>query len=96
MYYVYVLIEQQTGNTYIGYSSNLKRRIASHQAGTATKVTRKGQWHLAYYEAYLSSTDATARERRLKDYGNSRTHLFARIKNSINCVKLSAGGCGHR
>ncbi len=96
MYYVYVLIEQQTGRKYIGYSSNLKQRIASHQNGTAAKVTRNGQWLLTYYEAYISRKDAMARERKLKDYGNSRTHLFARIKDSIDCAKLSAGCCGRR
>ena len=95
MYYVYILIEQKTGNKYIGYSSNLRQRIASHKAGSAAKVTSNGQWHLAYYEAYISRKDAIARERKLKHYGNARTHLFARMKDSIDCVKLSAGGCGH-
>ena len=65
-----------------------------HKAGVGAKVTRTGQWHLAYYEAYISRKDAMARERKLKHYGNARTHLFVRMKNSIDKVKLSAGGCG--
>jgi putative endonuclease len=91
MYYVYVLVEQRTGNTYIGYSSDLKQRVAAHQSGEGAKATGSSQWHLAYYEAYLSRKDAMARERKLKHYGNARTHLFARIRDSLDCVKISAG-----
>ena len=95
MYYVYVLVEQQTGEKYVGFSSDLKQRVAAHKSGIGAKLTSNGKWHLAYYEAYVSRKDAIARERKLKHYGNARTHLFARMQYSIDCVKISAGGCGH-
>ena len=83
MFYVYVLAEQETGKTYIGYTSDLKKRIASHNAGSGAKTTKHGEWRLVYYGAYLCKKDATSRERKLKHYGQSRTHLFRRIKDSL-------------
>jgi putative endonuclease len=96
MFYVYVLVEKETRDTYIGYSSNLRKRVVQHQTGSGAKTTKHGDWHLVYYEAYLSEKDAINRERKLKHYGQSRTHLFRRIKNSIDWPKISAGCCGRR
>ena len=83
MFYVYVLVETETEDTYIGYTSELKQRIAKHNAGTGAKTTRRGEWRLAYYEAYICKKDAINRERKLKQYGQSRKHLFRRIENSL-------------
>ena len=94
MFYVYVLMEEQTKKTYIGYSSDLKKRLAQHRNGFGAKYTKNGKWHLIYYEAFLSKADATKRERKLKHYGQSRFHLFQRIKDSRNWVKIGAGEAG--
>ncbi len=96
MYYVYVLVEQRTGDTYIGYSSDLKQRLEMHRKSKGALLTHNGEWQLVYYEAYFNKQDAMARERKLKYHGNARKHLFNRIKNSIDCVKISAGCSGHR
>ena len=40
MYYVYVLREED-GRLYIGYSSNLRRRIEEHRVGKV-RYTREG------------------------------------------------------
>ena len=83
MFYVYVLTQRKSRDIYIGYSGNLRKRIARHQGGSAAKTTKHGDWHLVYYEAYFSEKDARERERKLKHYGQSRAHLLRRIKNSI-------------
>jgi predicted GIY-YIG superfamily endonuclease len=44
MSYMYVLIHRRTKRLYIGFSANLKQRVASHQK-------RNPDWLLAYYEA---------------------------------------------
>ena len=51
MYYVYLLQTVEKDRTYIGYTSDLKRRIQEHQAGES-KSTRGRRWQLKYYEAY--------------------------------------------
>jgi predicted GIY-YIG superfamily endonuclease len=56
VFYTYVLVNQRTSRLYIGFSSNLKQRVASHQI-------RDSAWMLAYYEAYVSEADARKRER---------------------------------
>jgi putative endonuclease len=84
MYYVYVLYEVNTEKCYIGYSSDLKTRVSSHKSCSGCKTTRNGNWHLVYYEAYMSESDARKREKRLKS-GNARRHLMNRIQKSLMC-----------
>jgi putative endonuclease len=77
MFYTYVLIHRRTKRLYIGFSTNLKQRVASHQK-------RNPDWQLAYYEAYASQADARQRERDLKHYGSAWGHLKKRIQKSLD------------
>ena len=77
MFYTYVLIHRRTKRLYIGFSANLKQRVASHQK-------RNPDWRLAYYEAYASEADARQRERDLKQYGSAWGHLKKRIQKSLD------------
>jgi putative endonuclease len=79
MYYVYVIISED--DVYIGYSNDLKRRMAEHNSGQS-RYTKGKVWELVYYEAYKSAGDAKMRERKLKQDGRSRWHLMQRIKLS--------------
>lgn len=66
MYYVYVLQSETDHGLYIGYSANLRRRLAEHRAGIAMATSYRGSWRLIYYEAYLEQADALGREEFLK------------------------------
>ena len=77
MFYTYVLIHGRTRRLYIGFSANLKQRVASHQRGDP-------DWQLAYYEAYASEANARQRERDLKQYGSAWGHLKKRIQKSLD------------
>jgi putative endonuclease len=77
MFYLYVLTHRRTKRLYIGFSTNLKQRVASHQ-------TRDSDWQLAYYEAYASEAEARQRERDLKQYGSAWGHLKNRIQKSLD------------
>ena len=69
MWYVYLLQSKKSGNTYIGFSSDLRSRVREHNRG-GVKATRKGcPWRLVYYEAYESEKLARVRERMLKQRG---------------------------
>ena len=74
MYYVYVLRRGDNGTTYIGYTSDLRRRLKEHGY-------KKPQ--LIYYEAYKSEEDARLREKKLKQRGQSARRLKERLKNSL-------------
>lgn len=72
MFYVYVLQSQSDSGLYIGYSANLKRRFAEHQAGTSRATACRGPWVLIYYEAYAEERDARGREEFLKSGAGRR------------------------
>ena len=74
MVYVYCLKNKIDNGLYYGYTKDLIRRCKEHGK----------YWTLVYYEAYLSDGDAREREKRLKDYGQARTHLKRRISGSLD------------
>ena len=74
MHYVYVLQSESDTGLYIGFSVNLRRRFAQHEAGESRATAHRGPWRLIYYEAYIERTDALGREEFLKS-GAGRKHL---------------------
>jgi putative endonuclease len=83
MYYVYVIVDKQAARRYVGYTADLKRRIAEHNSERGAKYTKTGDRLLAYYEAFASREDAVSRERRLKHEGRAKYQLFRRIEKSL-------------
>ena len=78
MFYVYVLRNERWEH-YIGYSSNLKARVAAHNRNQ-NRSTRGRNWSLIYYEAYATDTAAIDRERILKHDGRTRRALMERLQ----------------
>jgi putative endonuclease len=78
-YYVYVLksIEEKTV-TYVGYTSDIKKRIKLHNLGKGAKFTRGRKWKLIYKEKFNSKKEAILREYYIK---KNRT-LRNKIKNN--------------
>jgi len=74
MYYVYLIKNQKTKETYIGYTDNLKRRFKEH---------KEKEPDLIYYEAYKSEADARNREKKLKQRGQTARRLKEGLKNSL-------------
>jgi len=66
MFYVYVIESESTGSWYIGYSSDLRARVARHNANGNASTSGQGPWRLIYYEAYVEDKDARGREKFLK------------------------------
>lgn len=83
MYYVYLLESKESKNWYIGYTNNLRKRLQNHLSGNGGQTTsRKNDWKLIYYEAYLNKNDAIGREKFLKS-GSGRTYLKKQLKNYL-------------
>ena len=74
MHYVYLIKNTKDNSTYIGYTSNLKRRLQEH---------RDRNPNLIYYEAYKHREDAQNRERKLKQRGQAIRWLKSRLKQSL-------------
>ena len=82
MYYVYVIKSNLKDFMYVGYTSNLVRRLKSHNNGLSRSTKKYAPYILVYYEAYRSSADARDRERKLKHHGAVIGHLKRRIARS--------------
>ena len=50
MFYVYLIISERKGKfkTYVGYTNNLKQRVAKHNTNRGAKSTRGRYWRLIY------------------------------------------------
>ena len=83
MYYVYVLTSKKDKKLYIGYTNDLQRRFKEHNKGLVKSTKHRFPFVLAYYEAYISQKDAKHREKTIKRYSGSLTHLRKRVKNSL-------------
>ena len=65
-HYVYV-IECSDGTYYTGYTTDVDRRVAEHNAGTAAKYTRgRGPVTLVHVEAFDDQSAAMQREYAIK------------------------------
>jgi len=78
MFYVY-LLQDDDRKIYIGYSSDLKRRIKEHNQGKVFTTHRMNKAKLIYYEAYNNEELAKIREKKLKQFGSSYHGLIKRI-----------------
>ena len=65
-YVVYVLRSMKTQKWYIGFTSNLQKRLKQHNYGSVTATKRGKPWELIYAELYLDKRDAMGRETFLK------------------------------
>ena len=65
-WYTYVLESIKDGDYYIGYTNNLKRRLAEHNKGLNFSTKFRKPFKLIYFEACLNMKDAKRREHYLK------------------------------
>ncbi len=76
MRYVYLLqSEAITGQRYVGVTSDLKQRLAEHNAGKSLHTSKYTPWKLITYIAFSDPQKAETFERYLK---SGSGHAFAR------------------
>jgi putative endonuclease len=92
--FVYVLGSTGAGGyrTYVGWTTDLDRRLARHNGGTGARSTRGRIWALLYAERHPTRETAMSREWYLK-----RDRAFRRTL-TVNCgdsqVAVTVVGCG--
>ena len=66
--FVYVLASTGKGGarTYVGWTNDLARRLAAHNAGKGARSTRGRLWVLLYAEPFTTRSEAMSREWHLK------------------------------
>lgn len=80
---MYVLLSEKNETLYIGYTTNVVRRLCEHNNGDSQSTKRYRPWKLVYVEGYFSNDDARKREVALKRYGRTYAQLKIRIRKSI-------------
>ncbi len=83
MFYVYVLKSRKDENLYIGYTTDLKRRLTEHNQRMNFSTKSRAPFDLLYYEAYVSQADAKQREHNLKNSAGAKTALKRRLPTSL-------------
>lgn len=92
MYQVYVIENSADSSWYIGFTTDVERRLEEHRQGIGGKHTRKspGSWSLIYSESYLDKRDALQREKFLKS-GSGRKYLRQQLRHYLETGPRSSG-----
>jgi len=68
MFYVYILKSISSEKYYIGYTSNLDKRIERHNKGGSVWSKIYRPWRLVYSEEYNNRSEAIKREKEIKNF----------------------------
>lgn len=83
-YYVYVLLSKKDKKYYIGFSTNVYKRLVQHNSGKTISTSNRRPLEIIYYEAFISKTDALRREKYLKTTkGKKGLKLILRKTNQL-------------
>jgi predicted GIY-YIG superfamily endonuclease len=75
MRYVYLLQSESSEQRYVGLTTNLKQRLAKHNAKQSPHTSKYAPWKLVTYVAFSDGRKAELFERYLK---SGSGHAFAR------------------
>lgn len=64
--FVYILGSIDGQRTYVGWTTDLDKRLATHNAGKGARSTRGRDWELLYAERFKNRGEAMSREWHLK------------------------------
>ena len=81
-YYVYILYSQKDKGLYIGFTDDLRARVARHNSGSVSSTKERAPFTLLHYEYFLSEKDARSREVFLKS-GYGRRHLKTLLHHTL-------------
>jgi putative endonuclease len=84
LYFVYVLRNGE-GRLYIGFTSNLERRVRQHQGDKGGWTQGRGPWELVHSETFDSRVEAMRRERSLKR-GKANHDLRKALNSAVEQV----------
>ncbi len=91
MFFAYILFSKRDSKFYIGFTSNLEKRLEEHKTGQVQSTHNRRPLILVMYEAYSNEADARAREKFFKTT-KGKNQLRKQLKNfllkhNINSIK---------
>jgi len=66
MFYLYILKSEKFGTYYIGVSSNVEKRLKTHNSGNVKSTQHKKPWSIVYIKSFSALGEARKEELRLK------------------------------
>ncbi len=91
MYYTYILYSYKESKFYIGYTSDLERRLKEHRLGHVHTTARYSSPELIFYEAFIVEEDAVRRERYFKT-AKGKKSLRLILRDSVKKINCSVIG----
>ena len=88
-HYVYMLISLNTKKhiSYVGYSSNIKKRLITHNKGKGAKFTRGKKWKIIYKKSYNNKSEAMKNEYLLKKNKKKRFEIKKKFQNKHKIIQ---------
>jgi len=86
-FYVYILLSLKDGSLYIGYSTDLIKRVKQHNNGECLATEPYIPYKLIFYEAFLNRIDAKNREQYLKG-GYGRKTIKALLNRYLKIPQI--------
>jgi putative endonuclease len=74
-YFTYILQSETTKGLYIGYTSDIERRLQQHNESTGKYTSNKGKWVILFYKKFDNKTLAISLERKLKKWKSKKRVL---------------------
>ena len=68
MYFIYILKSLKNNKYYIGYSSDINRRLVEHNNGKSKYSKLYRPWVIYYFERFETEKEAMSRERQIKSW----------------------------
>jgi putative endonuclease len=65
-FYVYIIYSAELNKYYIGYTTDLNKRLNEHNSGISTYTAKANDWILKYNEPFDSRERAMNREKEIK------------------------------
>ena len=84
-YCVYVLFSEKDHQLYIGYTTDIQRRLSEHEAGKSASTKHRRPFILIFCEYYLYKSDAERREMYFKTSPGKRA-LKIMLKNALETL----------
>ncbi len=92
-YYVYLIISKKNNKyyTYVGYTSNINKRLRLHNSSKGAKYTRGKNWIIVYKKKYDNKSQAMKNEFLLKKNKQKRKQIkenFIKKNENFNIITI--------